>query len=387
MAQQIRDARFECFQILRTEFSLCKTAVQLECANCRDNDDRRRRQACHAALDIEEFLRAEVRAEACLCDRIITELKRGFCCENGVAAVCNIGKRTAVNKRRRAFQRLHEIRLERILQQRGHRADSVQITRCYRLFIIGICDYNARKTLLEVGDRGCEAEYRHDLRSNRDIIAVFTRYAVDSAAEAVRNITELAVIHIDAALPGNAARVNVQRIALIDVVIEHGSEQIVRSADRMEIAGEMQVDILHRDNLCIAAACRTALDAEYRSEGRFPQRNHDVLADSAHTVCKADRGRGLALTGSGRIDCRHEDELALLFGFRQLCKVDLGLISAVLLESLIGDAGCLRDLGDRAHGDGLCDLNVCKHLIFLLIFSFAAVFCSKIDNISIPYID
>ena len=37
-------------------------------------NDRRRFQLCHPALDIQEFLRTQVSAEASLCDRVITQL-------------------------------------------------------------------------------------------------------------------------------------------------------------------------------------------------------------------------------------------------------------------------------------------------------------------------
>ena len=48
------------------------------------------------------------------------------------------------------------------------------------------------------------------------------------------------------------------------------------------VTGKMQVDILHRHHLCIAAACCAALYTEYRSEGGLAERYHNVLADLAH---------------------------------------------------------------------------------------------------------
>ena len=58
-------------------------------------------------------------------------------------------------------------------------------------------------------------------------------------------MAELAVVHIDSALPHDLAGVDAEHIALLDVVIEHGGEQVVRRADGVEVAGEVQVDILH----------------------------------------------------------------------------------------------------------------------------------------------
>ena len=53
----------------------------------------------------------------------------------------------------------------------------------------------------------------HDLGGDGDVVAVLTRGAVDAAAEAVDDEAELTVVHIDAAAPGDAARVDVEAIA------------------------------------------------------------------------------------------------------------------------------------------------------------------------------
>ena len=50
--------------------------------------------------------------------------------------------------------------------------------------------------------------------------------------------------------------------------------RLLAAGDGVHIAREMQVDVLHRHHLRIAAAGRAALDAEHRAQGRFAQRNH-----------------------------------------------------------------------------------------------------------------
>ena len=64
------------------------------------------------------------------------------------------------------------------------------------------------------------------------------------------------------------AGVDAQCIALLDVVVDEGAQQVVGGGDGVHIAGEVEVDVLHGDNLGIAAAGSTALDAEYRARGR-----------------------------------------------------------------------------------------------------------------------
>ena len=50
------------------------------------------------------------------------------------------------------------------------------------------------------------------------------------------------------------------------MVIEKSGKKIVAGGDGMGIAGEMQVDFLHRNNLRATAACTSAFDSEHRSQ-------------------------------------------------------------------------------------------------------------------------
>ena len=49
---------------------------------------------------------------------------------------------------------------------------------------------------------------------------------------------------------------------LVDVVVEHGTDGVVGRGDGMEIAREVEVDLLHRQYLAIATASSSALHAE-----------------------------------------------------------------------------------------------------------------------------
>jgi hypothetical protein len=56
------------------------------------------------------------------------------------------------------------------------------------------------------------------------------------------------------------------RIAVQHRCVDHRREEIVRRTDRVNIASEVEVEILHRHHLAIAAACGPDLDAEHRPE-------------------------------------------------------------------------------------------------------------------------
>ena len=80
-----------------------------------------------AAFDVEEFLGAEIGAEARLGDHVVGELERGLGGDHRVAAMRDIGERTAMDEGRVVLERLHQVRRERILEQRRHRAGGRQI--------------------------------------------------------------------------------------------------------------------------------------------------------------------------------------------------------------------------------------------------------------------
>jgi hypothetical protein len=111
------------------------------------------------------------------------------------------------------------------------------------------------------------------------------------AAKTIDDAPELAVIHIDAALPDDAAQVDAESVALLDVVVEHGSAEVVRSADSMEVAREVEVDVLHRHDLGIAAAGSAALDTEDGSEGRLAQAQECEFLPTAAESILAGRPR------------------------------------------------------------------------------------------------
>ena len=59
--------------------------------------------------------------------------------------------------------------------------------------------------------------------------------------------------------------------------LEHRGEQIVRRADRVQVAGEVEVHLLHRHDLRVAAAGRAALDPEDRPERGLAETENGAL--------------------------------------------------------------------------------------------------------------
>src|SRR5690606_17291343 len=78
-----------------------------------------------------------------------------------------------------------------------------------------------------------------------------------------------------------------------------------------EVAGEVEVDLLHRHDLRIAAAGRAALHPETGAERGLTQAEHRLASDLVEAIDQPDRGRRLALAGRRRIDRGYEDQSAL----------------------------------------------------------------------------
>ena len=361
VAQKVGKSRFQRLQVLLGERVFGQFAVHFERAHRGDHHCGGGFQTRDAAFDVEEFLRAEVRAEARLGDHIVAELQRRARCDDGIAPVRNVRERSAVDDGGRVFEGLDEVGLQRVLQKRGHCARGFQIVRRDGFPFKRVPHDDAPEARFEVGKRGRKAQNRHDLACDGNVVAVLSRHAVLAAAQPVLDVAELTVVHIHAAFPRDAVFVDAEVVALKNVVVEHGGEQIVRRADGVEIARKVQVDILHGNDLRVAAACRAALHAEHGTERRFAERDDDVFADAAHSVRKTDgRGRLALACGRGR-DRRHEHEFAVRLFAVHDGKIDLRLIFSVVFDLVLGKSGALRNAQNMLRHRFLCDLNICFH--------------------------
>ena len=130
----------------------------------------------------------------------------------------------------------------------------------------------AREAGAQIGFVLGEAEQRHDLGGRRDVEAGLARHAFAGAAEADHDLAQSAVVQVDDAAPEDPARVDAERVALLQVVVDQRGEQVVRRGDGVKVAGEVQVDVAGRHDDRLAAAGRAALQTEGRPERRFAQR-------------------------------------------------------------------------------------------------------------------
>ena len=122
-------------------------------------------------------------------------------------------------------------------------------------------------------------EDRHHLGGRGDVEAGLARVAVGAAAEAeVIWRSARSFMSIARRQPTRSASM-CMRVAVQDRGVEHRGEQVVGGADGVDVAGEVEVEVLHRHDLGQAAAGGAALDAEHRPERRLAQAQHRALAD------------------------------------------------------------------------------------------------------------
>ena len=181
--------------------------------------------------------------------------------------------------------------------------------------------------------------------------------------EADHPVPELAIVHVEGPRPGDGDGVDAERVPVVDRRVEGGREEVVRRLHGVEVAVEMEVDLLHRDDLGVPAAVAAPFDPEDRSHRRLAEAEHHVLADPAHPLGERDRRRGLALARLRRRDRGRDHELAV----RPVGEAvedregDLRFGSAVELELLLEDPRVGCDVGDRTKDGLLRDLQPALH--------------------------
>jgi hypothetical protein len=81
---------------------------------------------------------------------------------------------------------------------------------------------------------------------------------------------------------------------MMEVVVQECRSEVVSGTDRVDVAGQVEVEVLHRNDLRVAAAGGAALDAENRTERRLTDRDSCPMTDPTQALGQPDRGRGLS---------------------------------------------------------------------------------------------
>jgi len=329
-----------------------------------------------AALEVEELLHAAVGAEAALGDDVVGELEGDAVGDDGGVALRDVGEGACVDECGAVLEGLHEVGLDGVHHEDGHGACDAEVLGGDGSALLGCADDDASEALAEVLEVGAQGEGGHDLGGDGDVEAGLARAAVGGGAEADDDVADRAVGDVNDAVPDDRVGVDVEPLeaaageALVaegvlveDAGVDGGGEEVVGRADRVDVAGEVEVEVLHGHDLGVSAARGAALDAEGGALGGLADAGEDVLADVVECLAQADGRDGLALAEGGGGDGGDVDVLAVgLFGEAvEDGELYLGLDVAIELELVALNAGGLGDLDDRLEGGCLSDIQIRRH--------------------------
>ncbi len=190
-----------------------------------------------------------------------------------------VRKRSGMHEHGRALQRLHEVRHQCVLHQDAHRSRRVQPLCRHRLAAIGLCHDDPAQPLPQILQARGESEDRHHLARHGDVEAGLPRHSILPAEAGDDVVDAPLVVEVDDAAPGDGPGIDVELVPVLEVGIDHRRQQVVGDAHRVHVTGEVEVEVLHRHDLGVAAAGRAALDAEDRAQAWLPDAGHDLLAE------------------------------------------------------------------------------------------------------------
>jgi hypothetical protein len=393
-------------------------AVHLQGPDGGHDDDAVRPQAARPALDVHELLHAALGPEARLGDDVAVRADKPegdpVGDDRGVA-VGDVGEGAGVDDGRGVLQGLHEVGHQGVLHQDGHGPGRAEVLGRHRLAGLVHADDDAAEPLAHVLEARRQGQDGHDLGGHRDVEARLALQAELLRAEADPDAAQEAVVDVDDPVPGDGLRVDIEaedpslvlegqllRVGLVDAELAEApadgrgqaalaglvgraeppeelvvllvelvedagvdgrGQQVVGDRDGVDVAGQVEVEVLHGHDLGVAAAGGPALDAESRSHAGLADDGDDLFAEmSAEGLAEADGRRRLALAERGRGDGGDID-VAPQRGVREAVEdveVDLGLEAAVELEVVLVEAERSGDLDDRPELGGLGDLDVCR---------------------------
>jgi hypothetical protein len=193
--------------------------------------------------------------------------------------VGDVGERARVDEAGRALGRLHEGRLDRLAQDDRGGAGAARVVGGDRGAVLAVAEDDAADALAHVHDAVGQREDRHELARDGDVEAGAPRDAVLVAAEADEDVAHHAVVDVHDAAPRDAVGVEAEAVLQQDRGVDVRGDEVVGRRHGVDVARQVEVELLHRDDLAVAAAGGAALDAEERAHGGLAEAREDLLAE------------------------------------------------------------------------------------------------------------
>lgn len=272
----------------------------------------------------------------------------------------DVAERAGVHQGGRALQGLQQVRRERVAQDHRHRPGAPDLLRGDRLAVAVVADDDPGQPVAQVPQRGRQRQDRHDLAGRGDVERRLARDPVHPPAEAEHHVAQGPVVDVEHPVPGDRVLRQPGGVALVEVVVQDRGEHVVRRGDGVEVAGQVQVELLHRHDLRPPAARRAALDPERRAHRGLADRDGGPASGPGHRLAQPDGRGGLALAERGRRD-RGDDHVlgpgAVGEGVDRV-EADLRHVAAVRFQQVGVQAHVGGHVGRCSHRGGLRDLQV-----------------------------
>ena len=144
------------------------------------------------------------------------------------------------------------------------------------------------------------------------------------------------------------------------MIIQHCRQQIIGGGDGVKIPCKMKVQIIHGNNLCIAAAGSSPLQAETGTKGWFPQGDHSLFSQFIHCLSKSHCRRRLPLSCRCGVDRSDKDQFpirAVLYTLPQIV-CEFCFISAIQIQFFFLDIQLRGYILNRLHLSSQCNFNI-----------------------------
>ena len=228
--------------------------------------------------------------------------------KTAAGAVGKVAERSGVHEGRRALGGLNQVRFERVPQERGHRARSVEVGGMNGRSVGRQRRDDAAEPGLQVRVVPGQREDDHHFGRGGDDERALMLHEPGVVALPDEDPSEGPVLHVQRPRPEDPVRVDLERVPVEDVVVEEGREEIVRGGDGVDVAGEAEVDFRGRLDGRPAAARRASLHAEDRPERRLAEAGDGRAVQPREPVGETDRRDGLPFPVLGRGHPRDEDQ-------------------------------------------------------------------------------
>ena len=116
----------------------------------------------------------------------------------------------------------------------------------HRLAAAGVADHDPPQSLAHVPQRRRQGEHRHDLGRGGDVEAGLAGHPVLGGAEAHHQVAQGPVVDVEHPAPRHLVDVDPELVPVMEVVVDHGRQQVVGGGHGVHVAGEMEVERLER---------------------------------------------------------------------------------------------------------------------------------------------